>query len=97
MTVEQRARSLGVHLVLIAYSALAVGPLLLVVMNSFKTRSAIFGAPLAPPDASTERTVPTVTPSMIANSAEHTTATATTRHGLTVLQMCSVMLIENAV
>ncbi|HEY6721508.1 MAG TPA: carbohydrate ABC transporter permease [Burkholderiales bacterium] len=53
MTVEQRAKSLGVHLVLIAYSALAVGPLLLVVMNSFKARNAIFGAPLAPPDAST--------------------------------------------
>jgi raffinose/stachyose/melibiose transport system permease protein len=53
MTVEQRAKSLGVHLVLTAYSALAVGPLLLVVMNSFKARNAIFGAPLAPPDAST--------------------------------------------
>jgi raffinose/stachyose/melibiose transport system permease protein len=53
MTVEQRARSLGVHLILIAYSALAVGPILIVVMNSFKARNAIFGAPLAPPDAST--------------------------------------------
>jgi len=53
MTVEQRARSLGVHLVLIAYSALAVGPILIVVMNSFKARNAIFGAPLAPPNAST--------------------------------------------
>jgi raffinose/stachyose/melibiose transport system permease protein len=53
MTVEQRTRSLGVHLVLIAYSALAVGPILIVVMNSFKTRNAIFGAPLAPPNAST--------------------------------------------
>src|ERR1700687_4919551 len=53
MTVEQRAKSFGVHLVLIAYSALAVGPILLVVMNSFKTRNAIFGAPLAPPTADT--------------------------------------------
>jgi raffinose/stachyose/melibiose transport system permease protein len=51
--VEQRARSLSVHLILIAYSLLAVGPILLVVMNSFKERSAIFGAPLAPPDATT--------------------------------------------
>ena len=50
---EQRARSLSVHLVLIAYSMLAVGPILLVVMNSFKVRSAIFGAPLAPPDTTT--------------------------------------------
>jgi raffinose/stachyose/melibiose transport system permease protein len=32
---------------------LAVGPILLVVMNSFKVRSAIFGAPLAPPDTTT--------------------------------------------
>ncbi|MEH2493372.1 carbohydrate ABC transporter permease [Bradyrhizobium sp. AZCC 2230] len=53
MTTNQRARSIGVHLVLIAYSLLAVGPILLVVMNSFKVRSAIFGSPLAPPDAST--------------------------------------------
>lgn len=53
MATEQRARSIGVHLVLIAYSLLAVGPILLVVMNSFKVRSAIFGRPLAPPDAST--------------------------------------------
>ncbi|MBR0827760.1 carbohydrate ABC transporter permease [Bradyrhizobium manausense] len=53
MTAEQRARSFSVHLVLIAYSLLAVGPILLVVMNSFKVRSAIFGSPLAPPDAAT--------------------------------------------
>ena len=53
MTAEQRARSISVHLVLIAYSFLAVGPILLVVMNSFKVRSAIFGSPLAPPDATT--------------------------------------------
>lgn len=51
MAAEQRAKSLGVHLVLIAYSLLAVGPIVLVVMNSFKVRSAIFGSPLAPPDA----------------------------------------------
>lgn len=53
MTTDQRARSISVHLVLIAYSLLAAGPILLVVMNSFKVRSAIFGSPLAPPDAST--------------------------------------------
>ena len=53
MTMDQRAKSLSVHLVLIAYSALAIGPILLVVMNSFKARSAIFGAPLALPDSST--------------------------------------------
>jgi raffinose/stachyose/melibiose transport system permease protein len=53
MSVEQRAGRFAVHLVLIAYCALAVGPILLVVMNSFKVRNAIFGTPLAPPDAST--------------------------------------------
>jgi raffinose/stachyose/melibiose transport system permease protein len=53
MPLEQRARTAGVHAVLIAYSTLAVGPILLVVMNSFKARNAIFGAPLAPPNAST--------------------------------------------
>src|SRR5271157_2689583 len=50
---NQRAQVLGVHAILIAYSALAVGPILLVVMNSFKARNAIFGAPLAPPTAAT--------------------------------------------
>lgn len=53
MTTDQRARSIGVHLVLIGYSLLAIGPILLVVMNSFKMRSAIFGSPLALPDSST--------------------------------------------
>jgi raffinose/stachyose/melibiose transport system permease protein len=51
--VEQRARSFAVHAVLIAYSALALGPILLVVMNSFKARNAIFGSPLSPPNGST--------------------------------------------
>ena len=50
---NQRAQVVGVHAILIAYSALAVGPILLVVMNSFKSRNAIFGAPLAPPTAAT--------------------------------------------
>src|SRR5271157_5314943 len=50
---NQRAQVLGVHAILIAYSALAIGPILLVVMNSFKARNAIFGAPLAPPNATT--------------------------------------------
>ena len=50
---KQRAETLGVHLILIAYCLLAVGPILLVVMNSFKARKAIFGAPLSPPNADT--------------------------------------------
>ena len=43
----------GVHAILIAYSFLAVAPILLVVMNSFKSRNAIFGSPLSPPDFET--------------------------------------------
>ena len=42
-----------VHAVLIAYTLLAVAPILLVAMNSFKARNAIFGSPLALPDATT--------------------------------------------
>ncbi|MBV8472032.1 MAG: carbohydrate ABC transporter permease, partial [Hyphomicrobiales bacterium] len=53
MQLKQRAQSLGVHAILIAYTLLAVGPILLVVMNSFKARKAIFGAPLAPPSPTT--------------------------------------------
>jgi raffinose/stachyose/melibiose transport system permease protein len=44
---------IGVHAVLIAYTLLAVLPILLVVMNSFKTRAAIFGSPVALPTAAT--------------------------------------------
>jgi raffinose/stachyose/melibiose transport system permease protein len=43
----------GVHAVLIAYTLLAVLPILLVVMNSFKSHDAIFGSPLSPPNADT--------------------------------------------
>jgi raffinose/stachyose/melibiose transport system permease protein len=50
---RQRAGSAGVHLILVAYCLLAIAPILLVVMNSFKARKAIFGAPLAPPNADT--------------------------------------------
>jgi raffinose/stachyose/melibiose transport system permease protein len=50
---RQRAETAGIHLILIAYCLLAIGPIVLVVMNSFKARKAIFGAPLAPPNADT--------------------------------------------
>ena len=43
----------AVHAALGAYTALALSPILLVVMNSFKARKAIFGAPLALPTPST--------------------------------------------
>jgi raffinose/stachyose/melibiose transport system permease protein len=41
--------SAAVHLVLILYTALCIGPVLLVAVNSFKTRASIFGAPLSLP------------------------------------------------
>jgi raffinose/stachyose/melibiose transport system permease protein len=42
-----------VHGVLAAYTALALFPIILVIMNSFKERKAIFGKPLQPPGLST--------------------------------------------
>src|SRR3990172_9273980 len=50
---KQRASRLAVHGALILYTLLAVGPILLIVMNSFKTRKAIFGSPLSLPDGTT--------------------------------------------
>ena len=49
----RRPASPAAHAVLIAYSMIAVGPILLVAMNSFKSRDAIFGSPLSPPTAET--------------------------------------------
>ena len=43
----------AVHVVLLFYTALCLGPVLLVVMNSLKTRATIFGAPLALPGPAT--------------------------------------------
>jgi raffinose/stachyose/melibiose transport system permease protein len=50
---QSRVGSFGVHAVLIAYSLLATLPILLVIMNSFKSHDAIFGSPLSPPNAET--------------------------------------------
>ena len=44
-----RPSSIVAHAALIAYSAIAIGPILLVAMNSVKTRASIFGSPLSPP------------------------------------------------
>jgi len=43
----------AVHIVLILYTALCLGPVLLVVINSFKSRASIFGAPLSLPGPAT--------------------------------------------
>lgn len=41
------------HLILILYTIVALFPMVLVLVNAFKTRKAIFGAPLAPPTPET--------------------------------------------
>lgn len=46
---QRKLGPLAVHLVLGAYTVLAIFPILLVLYNSFKSRKAIFGAPLALP------------------------------------------------
>ena len=50
---RDQLRLAGVHLALLLYALLAVLPVALVVMNSFKTRRAIFSAPLSPPSPET--------------------------------------------
>jgi raffinose/stachyose/melibiose transport system permease protein len=45
--------AIAVHGILILYTALALFPIILVIMNSFKERKAIFGAPLSFPTPST--------------------------------------------
>ncbi len=42
-------KGIGIHAVLIGYALIALLPVLLIVMNSFKTREAIFGRPYFPP------------------------------------------------
>ena len=53
MNVRKQASAFAVHAVLLAYTALALAPIILVIMNSFKERKAIFGSPLQPPSPST--------------------------------------------
>ena len=48
-----RISTFAVHAALGGYTLLAVLPILLVVMNSFKARNAIFASPLSPPTAQT--------------------------------------------
>jgi raffinose/stachyose/melibiose transport system permease protein len=50
---QSPARSISAHLILAFYFVICLFPVILVVMNSFKTRAAIFGAPLALPTAET--------------------------------------------
>lgn len=49
--------AIGKHTVLLTYTFVALFPIVLVVMNSFKARNAIFGEPLSPPAATTFSTI----------------------------------------
>lgn len=49
MILRERISSVGIHAVLIAYSLLALFPLVLIVINSFKSKKAIFREPTALP------------------------------------------------
>ena len=50
---RQRSSALLTHGILLAYTAFALGPIALIVMNSIKERSAIFATPFAPPGSET--------------------------------------------
>jgi raffinose/stachyose/melibiose transport system permease protein len=52
-----RPGRIAVHIALILYTALAIGPIFLVIINAFKTRRAIFADPLGFPDARTFTTI----------------------------------------
>ncbi|MBP0577894.1 carbohydrate ABC transporter permease [Labrys sp. LIt4] len=47
------ARSIAAHAVLIAYTVIALFPVILILINSFKSRDAIFRSPLTPPGPAT--------------------------------------------
>ena len=50
---HRKISALSVHAILLAYTALALFPIVLTLINSVKARKAIFGAPLALPTPST--------------------------------------------
>ena len=52
-TLRTRVGRLGPHLILLAYTLVACGPIALIIMNSFKSRRAIFDSPFALPTAET--------------------------------------------
>lgn len=49
MRIQDRISSTAIHAILLSWSVLALFPLILIVINSFKTRKAIFGDPLGLP------------------------------------------------
>jgi raffinose/stachyose/melibiose transport system permease protein len=57
MNVTVRPGRIAVHIALILYTILAIGPIFLILINAFKTRRAIFADPLGFPDARTFTTI----------------------------------------
>jgi raffinose/stachyose/melibiose transport system permease protein len=57
MRMPVRPGRIAVHGILLLYTALAIGPILLVLLNSFKSRRAIFADPLGFPDSRTFTTI----------------------------------------
>lgn len=51
--IENQSKNLMVHLSLLAFVLLAIGPILVIVINSFKTTAGIFSGPLKLPDSET--------------------------------------------
>lgn len=52
-----RPGRIAVHIALVLYTVLAIGPIALILINAFKTRRAIFSDPLGFPDARTFTTI----------------------------------------
>ena len=46
-------RTIGAHAILLTYTVIALFPVILVIMNSFKSRAGIFSEPLTPPTPKT--------------------------------------------
>ena len=46
-------RTIGAHAILLTYTVIALFPVIVIVVNSFKSRAAIFRSPLTPPTAET--------------------------------------------
>jgi raffinose/stachyose/melibiose transport system permease protein len=57
MNLNVRPGRIAVHIALLLYTALALGPIFLIIINAFKTRRAIFADPLGFPDARTFTTI----------------------------------------
>lgn len=51
------ARTIAAHAILITYTIIALFPVIVIVMNSFKSRRAIFRSPLSLPDSETFSTI----------------------------------------